>query len=210
MNFSPFLVKKKNMTRLAVWPQCDHLGCKQLLDSVCCIKKGRFHLSGVLSLGEEASRNPWEALAYSPPNPSCHTYRSRKPKGTLRVLVQTLPYSHVTLRKLLNFLELPLLQNGFWFPGITTPLWFHTTSCLQESDSLQAVPQCPWMRDDTACFLTPQPEGTACFPFPNTTGLICILHLSRQEKLYSWRLKIILEKKTPLNIQLPLLKICPF
>lgn len=45
----------KTMTRLAVGHKGGRLGYKQLLDFsfVCSIKKGGFHLSGVLSLEEK-------------------------------------------------------------------------------------------------------------------------------------------------------------
>lgn len=55
--------------------------------------------------------------------------------------------------------------------------------------------QCPCRRDNAERFLPLQPEDVACFSFPNTTSLIHRLHLSWQEKLYSWKLKIILGEK---------------
>lgn len=105
----------ENRTRLSVWHKCGHLGYKGLLNFfiVCSVNNCRFSLSWVLFSGScrEAPRTPWEALAYLPPKPSCHTWRSRAPKGTSGSWFRFFPIVCVTLGKLPNGPESPLLQN---------------------------------------------------------------------------------------------------
>lgn len=110
------------MTRLAVWRKCGHLGGKQLPDSfsVCSIRRGGCHLNGLLAL-KKKHRETIEGFEHTYHPPTCgtlteaNTHRRSLGSGSDSS-------SGVTSGKPLHFSEFPLLQNGFCFSGVTTPL----------------------------------------------------------------------------------------